>query len=53
MNIHFFQAHLFFYAGYLSPLVSAPTYYILVSYQSQNYGMEPSLISNLNSCLVL
>ncbi len=27
-------------------LVSIPRYYILVSYRSQNYGIEPSLIHN-------
>ncbi len=35
--------HLSFEAGYLSPMVSIPRYYILVSYRSQNYGIEPSL----------
>ncbi len=39
----FFSVNLFFESGYLSPMVSIPRYYILVSYQSQNYGIEPSL----------
>ncbi len=29
--------------GIDTDLVSIPRYYILVSYQSQNYGIEPSL----------
>ncbi len=37
--------------------VSIPRYYILVSYQSQNYGIEPSLVSInhicYNNCLIL
>ncbi len=37
------SVHLFFEAGYLSPMVSILRYYILVSYRSQNYGIEPSL----------
>ncbi len=32
------------FSGYLSPMVSIPRYYILVSYRSQNYGIEPSLL---------
>ncbi len=34
-------------------LVSIPRYYILVSYQSQNYGIEPSLIQTQLTDLTL
>ncbi len=53
MIIHFvyffiFSVHLFFlgwlFVTYGIDLVSISRYYILVSYRSQNYGIEPSLV---------
>ncbi len=44
-------SNLYFEAGYLSPMVSILRYYILVSYRSQNYGIEPSLIDSMFFCL--
>ncbi len=32
--------------GIDTDLVSIPRYYILVSYRSQNYGIEPSLLTD-------
>ncbi len=45
-HFNFFSVHLFLelFSGYLSPMVSITRYYILASYRSQNYGIEPSLL---------
>ncbi len=54
--IKLFSIHLSFEAGYLSPMVSISIdarYYILVSYRSQNYGIEPSLACSLTLKLCL
>ncbi len=38
--------------GIDTDLVSIPRYYILVSYRSQNYGIEPSLVAINQLCSV-